>query len=109
MLSLFAASAGLSLPTPIASAMTENAKAYFALGNTVKQQLGPTNAADLESALDESFEFVAPLVGPLDKNAIIAATAGLDLGAAIPDFDARYHDFRADADDPPFKIQFKPV
>ena len=25
---------------------------------------------------------------------------GLDLGAAIPDFDARYHDFRADPDDP---------
>ena len=36
---------------------------------------------------------------PLGKDAIIAATTGLDLGAAMPDFDARYHDFRADAHD----------
>ena len=80
--------------------MEEKARAYFALGNTVKQQLGPTNAKDLEAALDARFEFVAPLVGPLDKKAIIAATEGLDLGAALPDFDARYHDFRSDPDDP---------
>ena len=80
--------------------METNARDYFALGNTVRQQLGPTNAQDLEAALDESFEFVAPLVGPLSKQAIIAATTGLDLGAAIPDFDARYHDFRSDPDDP---------
>ena len=47
--------------------MEEKARAYFGLGNTVKQQLGPTNAKDLEAALDARFEFVAPLVGPLDK------------------------------------------
>jgi len=80
--------------------MEANARAYFALGNQVKQQLGPTDAHDLETALDPAFEFVAPLVGPLDKKAIIAATAGLDLATALPDFDARYHDFRADPDDP---------
>lgn len=94
------ASPGLVLPPPVPSPVEAQARAYFALGNKVKQQLGPTNAEDLEAALDPAFEFVAPLVGPLDKAAIIAATAGLDLGAALPDFDARYHDFRADPTDP---------
>ena len=100
MLSLLLASSGLVLPPPVPSPMEAKARAYFGLGNTVKQQLGPTNAKDLEAALDTRFEFVAPLVGPLDKKAIIAATEGLDLGAALPDFDARYHDFRSDPDDP---------
>ena len=36
----------------------------------------------------------------MNKDAIVAATTGLDLGAGLPDFDARYHDFRADPDDP---------
>ena len=76
------------------------AKRYLALGNNVPQQLGPTRAADLERELHDDFEFVAPLVGPLDKKALIAATTGLDLGEGLPDFDARYHDFRLDADDP---------
>lgn len=97
---LLPATAGLVLPAPSKTPMEARARAYFALGNTVKQQLGPTNAKDLEAALDPAFEFVAPLVGPLDKQAIIAATSGLDLGAAMPDFDARYHDFRADPEDP---------
>jgi len=66
----------------------------------VKQQLGPTNPADLEKELAEDFEFVAPLVGPLPPKALIAATAGLDLDSAIPDFDARYHDFRMDCENP---------
>lgn len=76
------------------------ARRYFSLGNKVKQQLGPTNAEDLERELAPDFEFVAPLVGPLDRKALIAATTGLDLGEGLPDFDARYHDFRADPDDP---------
>eukprot|EP00929_Paragymnodinium_shiwhaense_P090263 TRINITY_DN50417_c0_g1_i1.p1 TRINITY_DN50417_c0_g1~~TRINITY_DN50417_c0_g1_i1.p1 ORF type:complete len:476 (+),score=85.81 TRINITY_DN50417_c0_g1_i1:83-1510(+) len=76
------------------------AKRYFGLGNKVKQQLGPTEKGDLERELAEDFEFVAPLVGPLGKGALIAATTGLDLSAALPDFDARYHDFRMDRDNP---------
>ena len=79
---------------------TRSGAAYLALGNNVPQQLGPTRAADLERELHDDFEFVAPLVGPLDKKALIAATTGLDLGEGLPDFDARYHDFRLDADDP---------
>uniref|UniRef100_A0A6V2NDS0 SnoaL-like domain-containing protein n=1 Tax=Emiliania huxleyi TaxID=2903 RepID=A0A6V2NDS0_EMIHU len=87
-------------PPRVNDATIAKARAYFALGNRVPQQLGPTNAADLREALSEDFEFVAPLVGPLGKEALIGATASLDLEAAIPDFDARYHDFRIDADDP---------
>ena len=89
------------LPVPVRNeAMERKAREYFALGNQVKQQLGPTRKEDLESALADDFEFVAPLVGPLTKAAIIDATAGLDLATAIPNFDARYHDFRADPEDP---------
>ena len=90
-----------TLPTPVRNeALEAKARAYFAKGNKVKQQLGPTNKADLEDALADDFEFVAPLVGPLTKAAIVEATAGLDLATAIPNFDARYHHFRADASDP---------
>jgi hypothetical protein len=42
----------------------------------VKQQLGPTRKEDLEAALADDFEFVAPLVGPLSKSAIVEATEG---------------------------------
>ena len=90
-----------SLPRPVPNAAVEaQARRYFSLGNKVKQQLGPTTAEDLQRELADDFEFVAPLVGPLARDAIIAATTGLDLGEALPDFDARYHDFRADPDDP---------
>ena len=89
------------LPRPVANPAVETlARRYFSLGNKVKQQLGPTTAEDLERELADDFEFVAPLVGPLERSAIIAATTGLDLGEGLPDFDARYHDFRADPDDP---------
>jgi hypothetical protein len=91
----------LGIPRPIANAPIEaRARRYFSLGNKVKQQLGPTTSADLENELADDFEFVAPLVGPLDRKAIIAATTGLDLAEGLPDFDAQYHDFRADPDDP---------
>ena len=93
-------SSASALAPAVPSAVEAKARRYFGLGNQVKQQLGPTNAADLEQELADDFEFVAPLVGPLNKQAIIAATTGLDLSAALPDFDARYHDFRADPDDP---------
>lgn len=90
------------LPTPVTSGekMIAQAKRYLALGNQVKEQLGPTNTADLQAELAEDFEFVAPIVGPLNKQALIAATSGLDLATATPDFNARYHDFRNDPDDP---------
>lgn len=99
---LFATAIALApLPRPVANPDVEAmARRYFSLGNKVVQQLGPTVAEDLEAELAEDFEFVAPLIGPLGKQAIISATTGLDLSAAIPDFDARYHDFRADPDDP---------
>ena len=45
----------------------------------MKQQLGPTRPEDLESALADDFEFVAPIVGPLTKSAIIDATTGESL------------------------------
>lgn len=89
----------LSPPVPNEE-IEAKARRYFSLGNRVRQQLGPTEAADLERELADNFEFVAPLVGPLDRKAIIAATTGLDLAEGLPDFDARYHDFRADPDDP---------
>ena len=76
--------------------LEKKARDYFSTGNKVIQQLGPTRKEDLEAALADDFEFVAPLVGPLTKSAIVEATEGLDLAAAIPNFDARYHDFRAD-------------
>jgi len=87
-------------PTDGNNVMIERAKRYFSLGNKVKQQLGPTNADDLKRELADDFEFVAPLVGPLNKDAIIAATVGVDFAEGFPDFDARYHDFRIDVDDP---------
>ena len=43
MLASVFATMALVLPPPTASKMETNARAYFALGNTVKQQLGPTN------------------------------------------------------------------
>lgn len=100
MLQLAITTFGLVAPPTANSGVEAKARHYFSLGNTVKQQLGPTNAEDLEAELHPDFEFVAPLVGPLNKQAIIGATTGLDLGAGLPDFDARYHDFRADAADP---------
>lgn len=78
----------------------QRARRYFSLGNKVVQQLGPTSADDLRNELADDFEFVAPLVGPLGKDAIIAATTGLDLGEGFPNFDAQYHGFRADPVDP---------
>ena len=87
-------------PSVRAVDLEARARRYFSLGNKVKQQLGPTSATDLQEELADDFEFVAPLIGPLDRSAIIAATTGLDLGEALPNFDARYHDFRADPDDP---------
>lgn len=90
-----------TIPPPVASPELEKmARRYFSLGNRVTQQLGPTDADDLKRELADDFEFVAPLVGPLGKDAIVAATTGLDLATALPDFDARYHDFRADPFDP---------
>ena len=91
----------LTLPRSVPNAAIEaKARRYFSLGNVVKQQLGPTSAADLENELAPDFEFVAPLVGPLGKQALVQATQGLDLAAGLPDFDARYHDYRSDRDDP---------
>ena len=73
------------LPRPSTdSPLIASAQRYFSLGNEVKQQLGPTNPEDLNKELADDFEFVAPLVGPLGKDAIISATAGLDLGAGLP-------------------------
>jgi len=98
---LQAGSPTTALPRPVTdSPLIAQAKRYFALGNKVKQQLGPTNPEDLKAELADEFAFVAPLVGPLGKDAIIGATTGLDIGAGLPDFDARYHDFRVDCDDP---------
>ena len=72
------------LPRPVANPAVETlARRYFSLGNKVKQQLGPTTAEDLERELADDFEFVAPLVGPLQRSAIIAATTGLDLGEGL--------------------------
>lgn len=92
-----------ALPRPRADdplGSIDSARRYFGLGNKVVQQLGPTDAEDLRRELAEDFEFVAPLVGPLGKDALIAATTGLDLGAGLPDFDARYHAFRVDRSNP---------
>mgnify|MGYP002632188050 CR=1 FL=1 len=100
-LAFLTSTAAFVLPRPTVNAELEGrARRYLSLGNAVKQQLGPTSAEDLERELADDFEFVAPLVGPLGRDAIIAATTGLDLSVGLPDFDARYHDFRADPDDP---------
>ena len=88
------------LPKPVPNpAIEAKARRYISLGNRVKQQLGPTNAEDLRAELADDFEFVAPLIGPLGKEPLVAATTGLDLASGLPNFDARYHDFRADPDD----------
>eukprot|EP00747_Dinoflagellata_sp_TGD_P180165 gnl/TRDRNA2_/TRDRNA2_32174_c0_seq1.p1 gnl/TRDRNA2_/TRDRNA2_32174_c0~~gnl/TRDRNA2_/TRDRNA2_32174_c0_seq1.p1 ORF type:complete len:485 (+),score=72.23 gnl/TRDRNA2_/TRDRNA2_32174_c0_seq1:72-1526(+) len=90
-----------ALPRPqTSSPLINSAKRYFSLGNKVKQQLGPTSPETLEAELADDFEFVAPIVGPLGKKDLIAATTGLDFAAATPDFDAQYHDFRVDTNDP---------
>ena len=74
-------------------------KRYLTLGQTesgVIQQLSVRHDGGrfLERELADDFEFVAPLIGPLSKQAIIEATAGVDFRTGIPDFDARYHDYR---------------
>lgn len=48
------------------------------------------------SLLDDSFTFVAPVVGPLGKDEFLKAFASFDLGAAFPDSQAGIHHLRVD-------------
>ena len=50
--------------------------------------------------LAESFQFVAPVVGPLKKAEFVAAFNSFDLLQAFPDMQFRYHNFRVDPLEP---------
>lgn len=47
-------------------------------------------------SLADSFEFVAPVVGPLTKDAFLTAIATFDLKEGIPDLTGNMHHFRVD-------------
>jgi len=48
----------------------------------------------------EDFEFCAPYVGPLNREAFLNAADGFGIYEAFPDFDNRYFGFRADPIEP---------
>ena len=66
----------------------------------LKEKLKAFFRADLgikdPSMLDESFEFCAPFVGPLKKQAYVDAVAGFDIKVAFPDSDARLYNIHVD-------------
>lgn len=57
---------------------------------------GPDSEADLA----DDFEFCAPVVGPLGKEAYVEALGNFKLLEAFPDTDANYHFFRVDPFEP---------
>ena len=44
----------------------------------------------------ESFNFAGPVVGPLSKDAFLAAISGVDIGAGFPDFNPEFYGFHVD-------------
>ena len=52
------------------------------------------------SVLDESFEFCAPVVGPLSRDEFLGALKSFDLLTAFPDTENNYHFFRVDPFEP---------
>ncbi|CAM9439831.1 unnamed protein product, partial [Heterosigma akashiwo] len=50
--------------------------------------------------LDDSFKFVAPVVGPLNKEKFVKAFGSFNLRQAFPDLEDGCHDFRVDPTDP---------
>lgn len=49
-----------------------------------------------EESMADSFEFVAPVVGPLDKQQFLGAIRSFDLKEGIPDLTGNMHHFRVD-------------
>lgn len=50
--------------------------------------------------LDEAFEFVGPVVGPLGKAQYLKAVGGFHFSDAFPDANAEFHHFRVDPFEP---------
>lgn len=46
--------------------------------------------------LSEDFNFIAPVVGPLSKDAFTKAIGSVDIKKAFPDFNAEFHNFQVD-------------
>ena len=50
-----------------------------------------------DSALmDESFQFVGPVVGPLGKDAFVSAISSVDVKSGFPDFQGEFYGFNVD-------------
>lgn len=67
-----------------------------ALINQAKLVLLKNFGATQPELLAESFQFVAPVVGPLSKQEFTTAFSSFDLFEAIPDLKNQYHAFRVD-------------
>jgi len=65
-----------------------------------KRVLASNNGCDEPSLLADSFQFVAPVVGPLSKKEFTEAFASFKLGDAFPDLNPNYHAFRVDPFEP---------
>jgi len=52
------------------------------------------------SALSDDFQFIAPVVGPLSKDAFIQAITGFAVEVAFPDNNGRYYNFGVDPFEP---------
>lgn len=61
-----------------------------------KKYLVASQGVDSPEMLAEDFNFVGPVVGPLDKEAYLTAVGGFDLKAAFPDLNPGFHHFRVD-------------
>lgn len=76
---------------PIApDALIEKAQTFMAYNNGL----------DKPELFAEDFVFVAPVVGPIGKEAYVRALQGFDLASAFPDLNDRAHHFRVDPLEP---------
>mmetsp|Transcript_50049 Transcript_50049/g.82968 ORF Transcript_50049/g.82968 Transcript_50049/m.82968 type:complete len:234 (-) Transcript_50049:150-851(-) len=58
------------------------------------------NGLDAPDTLDEGFEFMGPVVGPLGKADYLETVGGFDIYEAFPDLSPNFHHFRVDPFEP---------
>jgi hypothetical protein len=86
--------------TLVNSTMADNSttadNSTLADNSTTVQKLKRERVFDVTARLASSFEFVAPVVGPLSKDELHTALEGFDLMAGFPDGNMQYYFFRVD-------------
>jgi len=65
-----------------------------------RQFLAANQGCSNPELLADTFQFVAPVVGPLDKASYVEALTNFKLHEAFPDLDPGFHHFRVDPYDP---------